>query len=154
MTKQKNRFKRKKLSPLERAFYKVDREAIWIEQGRRCKYCGRVLKRDEITMDHVIPISKTKHHSSANCVVACEECNSEKGNSDPAVFENREMNWLEQQLYDGMQRLEMQTRRFEYRFEDNTMGGFNRWNKYWEKRGRFAARFVRKPKIQLSDKLL
>lgn len=52
----------------------------WIEivekYGGKCLCCGRV---GNITMDHVIPISKGGPHSAANIQPLCGSCNSSKG---------------------------------------------------------------------------
>ena len=56
---------------LNHAFYKVDRDRIWQEQGEKCFYCSTILKRNEATMDRVIPMSSVGIHSTANTVVAC-----------------------------------------------------------------------------------
>ena len=61
----------------------------------RCVYCGRVFKKDRITIDHVIPVDRAKSSFIArtflklkgcksvneidNLVPACSICNSKKG---------------------------------------------------------------------------
>ena len=45
------------------------------EWGRR--YCG---SRTELTIDHVLPVSKGGELSWSNCVTACRACNAKKGN--------------------------------------------------------------------------
>ena len=51
----------------------------------RCAYCG---VQGNMTMDHVIPVSKGGEHSSSNVVPACAECNSRKGTKhwEPRIF--------------------------------------------------------------------
>lgn len=41
-----------------------------------CEYCG---SEENITVDHVVPISKGGAHSIENIVPACQPCNSSKG---------------------------------------------------------------------------
>lgn len=41
-----------------------------------CAYCG--IRPDELTVDHVVPVSKGGRHAPANLVPACRECNSTK----------------------------------------------------------------------------
>jgi 5-methylcytosine-specific restriction endonuclease McrA len=44
--------------------------------ARPCSYCGSF---EEITLDHVVPISKGGTHGVSNLVPACGPCNSSKG---------------------------------------------------------------------------
>lgn len=54
----------------------------WLEILRqhkhRCYYCKR--KMQNLTMDHVIPLSKGGSHTKENIVPACRSCNSRKHN--------------------------------------------------------------------------
>ena len=43
----------------------------------RCYYCK---KKKKLTMDHVIPLSKSGQHTKTNVVPACSRCNSVKHN--------------------------------------------------------------------------
>jgi tetratricopeptide (TPR) repeat protein len=43
---------------------------------QKCIYCG---EEKQLTMDHVIPISKGGHHVKENIVPACRSCNCRKG---------------------------------------------------------------------------
>ena len=47
--------------------------------GNSCQYCGRNVRADDITVDHVIPKSKGGKNTWENCVIACRRCNSRKG---------------------------------------------------------------------------
>lgn len=61
----------------------------WIEIlakfGHACAYCPT---GTDLTMDHVVPISKGGSHTASNIVPACRRCNSSKGNrgSRPLSF--------------------------------------------------------------------
>lgn len=44
--------------------------------GALCVYCG---EREEITVDHVIPLSRGGEHAVSNLLPACRSCNSSKG---------------------------------------------------------------------------
>jgi 5-methylcytosine-specific restriction endonuclease McrA len=46
-----------------------------------CAYCGE--KCDNLTIDHVIPLSQSGSHSIANVVPACKHCNCTKGARTP-----------------------------------------------------------------------
>ena len=34
------------------------RRALWEDQNRRCGYCGRKIGFSEVTVDHIIPLSR------------------------------------------------------------------------------------------------
>ncbi|WP_456434260.1 HNH endonuclease [Thermosulfuriphilus sp.] len=44
----------------------------------RCHYCGRRVHPSELTMDHVIPLSRGGVSVKENLVPACKECNTKK----------------------------------------------------------------------------
>jgi hypothetical protein len=44
----------------------------------RCHYCDGQFKPDELTMDHLVPVSRGGKASRNNVVPACKECNSRK----------------------------------------------------------------------------
>ena len=57
-------------------------ERIQEVYDHRCAYCG---KKQKLTMDHVIPLSKGGSHSASNIVPACRSCNSRKGPRHPHI---------------------------------------------------------------------
>lgn len=48
-----------------------------ISEGR-CYYCGAIVRPNELTMDHVVPIIRGGRSTKANIVPACKTCNSKK----------------------------------------------------------------------------
>ncbi len=46
--------------------------------GVSCYYCHTPLKPNEVTMDHVVPISEGGLSVKGNVVPCCKKCNSEK----------------------------------------------------------------------------
>jgi len=44
----------------------------------KCMYCGT--KKEQLTIDHVIPKSRGGRSTFLNCVASCKPCNSNKGN--------------------------------------------------------------------------
>ena len=54
-------------------------KAKLLEYDYRCAYCGNVLL-DDITADHVIPITRGGTNYISNIVPACKRCNSSKNN--------------------------------------------------------------------------
>lgn len=45
-----------------------------------CYYCGKHFDIDELTMDHVVPISRGGKSTKGNLVTACKDCNNKKKN--------------------------------------------------------------------------
>ncbi len=56
--------------------------AIKTAYRHRCAYCGR---RKQLTMDHIVAVSKGGHHSAGNIIPACLSCNASKGNREAGV---------------------------------------------------------------------
>ncbi len=48
-----------------------------------CAYCGRRDHPDELTREHIRPVSRGGADSWMNCVTACRGCNGRKGNRLP-----------------------------------------------------------------------
>ena len=60
------------------------RRNIFKRDRMSCQYCGRRLKGDELTIDHVVPRSHGGLSSWENCVLACIKCNHTKADRVPA----------------------------------------------------------------------
>jgi 5-methylcytosine-specific restriction enzyme A len=43
-----------------------------------CHYCGRPTPPKELTMDHIVPISRGGRSTKGNVAAACKECNNAK----------------------------------------------------------------------------
>lgn len=52
-----------------------------------CHYCGKTFKPDELTMDHLIPVSRGGLSEKMNIVPACKECNNKKKYFLPSEWE-------------------------------------------------------------------
>jgi 5-methylcytosine-specific restriction enzyme A len=52
----------------------------WKRQAAKglCYYCGNRFPSKELTMDHIVPISKGGRTTKGNVVVCCKTCNTEK----------------------------------------------------------------------------
>ncbi|MEM9398598.1 MAG: HNH endonuclease [Verrucomicrobiota bacterium] len=59
-------------------------DGIWQRDRGICQYTGRMLKRHEGNIDHVIPRSRGGDTSWENCVLADKRVNSKKGNRLPS----------------------------------------------------------------------
>lgn len=81
-----------KLSKSTRRLH-AGRRRLFIQQGKRCYYCGVRMKLDGLntgnsaTLDHIIARSKGGPAApSQNCVAACAKCNNERGDRDARIF--------------------------------------------------------------------
>jgi 5-methylcytosine-specific restriction endonuclease McrA len=74
-----------KLIKIVRTIYRAkvpfSKKNIMIRDRFKCQYCGAT---KELTIDHVIPVSRGGKTSFENCVAACKECNGKKGNKLPS----------------------------------------------------------------------
>jgi len=52
-----------------------------------CHYCGRSVSPSELTMDHLIPLSRGGTSERYNIVAACKDCNNRKKNLLPAEWD-------------------------------------------------------------------
>lgn len=52
------------------------------ENNGKCHYCKERFGINNLTKDHIIPLSKGGNNNIANIVPACRACNSSKGNKD------------------------------------------------------------------------
>ena len=51
------------------------------ESENICYYCGKkITSKDDLTVDHVVPVSKGGENAKDNFVISCKACNREKSN--------------------------------------------------------------------------
>jgi 5-methylcytosine-specific restriction endonuclease McrA len=62
----------------------LTRKNVLMRDNHRCQYCGRRLPPSQLSLDHVIPLSRGGRESWTNIVCACFECNSRKGGRNPS----------------------------------------------------------------------
>jgi 5-methylcytosine-specific restriction endonuclease McrA len=58
----------------------VSPDVIFRRDKGICGLCGKRVKKADISIDHVIPLSCGGAHSKQNCVLAHQRCNSAKNN--------------------------------------------------------------------------
>ena len=56
--------------------YRNQRAIIYERDGYRCRYCGST---NDLTLDHIVPVSRRGDNSSSNLQTLCRSCNSRKG---------------------------------------------------------------------------
>jgi hypothetical protein len=57
------------------------RASQWWKRRRdkgQCHWCGRDVPSGELTMDHIVPISRGGRSTKNNVVTACKSCNNKK----------------------------------------------------------------------------
>lgn len=64
-----------------RAQPRFSKHNVFLRDLFTCQYCLTQFPRNELTLDHVHPISKGGKTNWENIVAACNPCNSRKGNS-------------------------------------------------------------------------
>jgi len=74
-----------KLLKIIRIIYKshvpFSKKNVMIRDNYTCQYCG---SKKELTIDHVIPVSRGGKSNFENCVTACKSCNTKKGGRLPS----------------------------------------------------------------------
>jgi len=61
----------------------LSRKNILIRDRYTCQYCHSSLSGGELTLDHVIPRSRSGETSWENLVACCNPCNNKKGSRTP-----------------------------------------------------------------------
>lgn len=56
-----------------------------------CYYCGKSLPPDEVTMDHILPVSRGGRSTRGNVAPACKDCNTRKQSLTPPEW----YDWLQ-----------------------------------------------------------
>lgn len=71
----------------ERAKARVLRNSAWWREQIRpgvCRYCGKTVGADALTLDHVVPVARGGTSTRGNVVPSCVACNREKNVLTPA----------------------------------------------------------------------
>ncbi|NTV13929.1 MAG: HNH endonuclease [Desulfobulbaceae bacterium] len=75
----------------EKAKARELRQSRWwqnkLAEGR-CHYCEQIAPKAELTMDHVVPLTRGGKSVKGNLVVCCKECNNRKKNLLPLEWED------------------------------------------------------------------
>lgn len=58
---------------------RIDRLEVAERDNWTCHICGQVIKRSELSMDHLVPLSLGGEHSMRNIAAAHRRCNSRRG---------------------------------------------------------------------------
>lgn len=63
---------------------RLNRQNIFLRDQNTCQYCGVYFKRQDLNIDHVVPVSQGGLTTWSNVVCSCIPCNSKKGGRTPA----------------------------------------------------------------------
>lgn len=75
---------------IKRKSYSEDtRKLIYLHVGGRCELCGQRLLFEEMTLDHIVPLSMGGKDDVENLSCTCYPCNLLKGNIFPSDFMER-----------------------------------------------------------------
>jgi len=68
---------------------RLKQSSWWMRKIQKgvCYYCNRFVGRENLTMDHVLPLSRGGRSKKGNIVAACKECNSKKKYLLPVEWE-------------------------------------------------------------------
>ena len=74
-----------KLIKIIRLIYKnkvpFSKRNIMVRDDYKCMYCG---SPSNLTIDHIVPVSKGGKSNFENCTTSCQPCNNKKGNRIPS----------------------------------------------------------------------
>ena len=63
-----------------RAYSRFSKNNLFIRDLYTCQYCSKLYGRIDLTIDHVVPLSRGGKTTWDNVVAACVSCNSKKAN--------------------------------------------------------------------------
>lgn len=61
----------------------LSRKNILMRDRFTCQYCQRTLPSGDLTLDHVVPRSRSGESAWENLVACCHDCNNRKGSRTP-----------------------------------------------------------------------
>ena len=69
--------------PLGHAHVGLTKHRLFIRDRQICAYCGGRFVELDLTVEHIVPVSRGGRHEWTNVVTACRSCNTRKGNRRP-----------------------------------------------------------------------
>jgi len=70
-------------SPYGRSHVGLSKHRLFARDRQVCAYCGVHAYESELTVEHIVPVSRGGRHEWTNVVTACRSCNTRKGNRRP-----------------------------------------------------------------------
>jgi 5-methylcytosine-specific restriction endonuclease McrA len=69
--------------PLGHAHVGLTKHRLFARDRNVCAYCGGHFHDLDLTVEHILPVSRGGRHEWTNVVTACRSCNTRKGNRRP-----------------------------------------------------------------------
>jgi len=69
--------------PLGHAHVGLTKHRLFARDRHVCAYCGDHFAEGDLTVEHIVPVSRGGQHAWTNVVTACRSCNTRKGNRRP-----------------------------------------------------------------------
>lgn len=69
--------------PFGHAHVGLTKHRLFARDRHVCAYCGGHFPELELTVEHILPVSRGGRHEWTNVVTACRSCNTRKGNRRP-----------------------------------------------------------------------
>jgi len=70
-------------SPAGRTYVGLSKHRLFARDRHVCAYCGAHCGESDLTVEHIVPVSRGGRHEWTNVVTACRSCNTRKGNRRP-----------------------------------------------------------------------
>ena len=69
--------------PYGHAHVGLTKHRLFVRDRHVCAYCGGLFAESELTVEHIIPVSRGGTQTWTNVVTACRSCNTRKGSRTP-----------------------------------------------------------------------
>jgi len=69
--------------PYGQAHVGLTKHRLFVRDRQTCAYCSNRFSEGELTVEHILPVSRGGLHEWTNVVTACRSCNTRKGNRRP-----------------------------------------------------------------------
>lgn len=69
--------------PVGHAHVGLTKHRLFSRDRHVCAYCGAHMHDADLTVEHILPVSRGGRHEWTNVVTACRSCNTRKGNRRP-----------------------------------------------------------------------
>lgn len=69
--------------PYGHAHVGLTKHRLFVRDRQTCAYCATRFTEADLTVEHIVPVSRGGLHEWTNVVTACRSCNTRKGNRRP-----------------------------------------------------------------------